>query len=259
MLVARTAPERSMRRLSTVDESDAFPTSFASWNLDCPRVYRCADKRGEAFTTYLWGSNTESRATWEVAGGAIFGVALSDSVLLHEGDEYPLHGGMYFAVPHAAVVKGGSGLFIALREKGNTLFTLGGPIEEQGALRYIDGCSDTLLIAPMRLGEPCLNYLHFPSKTKQTRHTHPSSRVGLVMRGRGTCFYGQADEHQVPLRVGTAFVIPRDVDHYFETDDAILDVIAWHPDSDFGPTDDNHPMINRTILDCVQTAQSSPV
>ena len=26
-----------------------------------------------------------------------------------------------------------------------------------------------------------------------------------------------------------------------------LDVIAWHPDSDFGPTDQDHPMINRTL------------
>jgi len=25
-------------------------------------------------------------------------------------------------------------------------------------------------------------------------------------------------------------------------------VIAWHPDSDFGPRDDDHPMINRTLI-----------
>jgi hypothetical protein len=25
-------------------------------------------------------------------------------------------------------------------------------------------------------------------------------------------------------------------------------VIAYHPDSDFGPTHENHPMVNRTIV-----------
>ena len=30
-----------------------------------------------------------------------------------------------------------------------------------------------------------------------------------------------------------------------------MDVIAFHPDSDFGATDINHPMINRTIVDGV--------
>jgi hypothetical protein len=27
-----------------------------------------------------------------------------------------------------------------------------------------------------------------------------------------------------------------------------LQVIAFHPDSDFGPTDEDHPMLNRTIV-----------
>jgi hypothetical protein len=30
-----------------------------------------------------------------------------------------------------------------------------------------------------------------------------------------------------------------------------MDVIAFHPDSDFGPEDENHPMINRTIVNGV--------
>ena len=28
-----------------------------------------------------------------------------------------------------------------------------------------------------------------------------------------------------------------------------MNVVAFHPDSDFGATDINHPMINRTIVD----------
>jgi len=34
-----------------------------------------------------------------------------------------------------------------------------------------------------------------------------------------------------------------------------MDVIAFHPDSDFGATDIDHPMINRTIVDGVSANQ----
>lgn len=33
-----------------------------------------------------------------------------------------------------------------------------------------------------------------------------------------------------------------------------MDVIAYHPDSDTGPTYDDQPMINRTIVDGVSAA-----
>ncbi|MEZ5600003.1 MAG: hypothetical protein R3F36_02845 [Candidatus Competibacteraceae bacterium] len=36
--------------------------------------------------------------------------------------------------------------------------------------------------------------------------------------------------------------------HSFFTEETALDVVAWHPDSDFGPRDDDHPMINRTVI-----------
>ena len=39
--------------------------------------------------------------------------------------------------------------------------------------------------------------------------------------------------------------------HKFDTCDTSMDVIAFHPDSDFGPQDDNHPMINRSYIDGV--------
>ena len=34
-----------------------------------------------------------------------------------------------------------------------------------------------------------------------------------------------------------------------------MDVIAFHPDSDFGPTDIEHPMINRTIVNGVKASE----
>jgi hypothetical protein len=48
-------------------------------------------------------------------------------------------------------------------------FALGGPCEAFGRLRYIDGCSDSLLVGPAVRGDPCLNHLHFPPGVSQTR------------------------------------------------------------------------------------------
>ena len=58
-------------------------------------------------------------------------------------------------------------------------FTIGGEIEDKGRLRYIDGCTDSLLIPPVKKGDPCLNHLHFPKNITQTPHTHPSHRIYL--------------------------------------------------------------------------------
>jgi hypothetical protein len=44
--------------------------------------------------------------------------------------------------------------------------------------------------------------------------------------------------------------------HYFKTPaDSSMTVIAYHPDSDVGSKDDDHPMVNRTIVDGVSAAK----
>ena len=48
-----------------------------------------------------------------------------------------------------------------------------------------------------------------------------------------------------------AFVIKTNTIHSFNTLSQSMDIIAFHPDSDIGMTDDDHPMINRTIVDGV--------
>lgn len=141
---------------------------------------------------------------------------------------------------------------------------IGGPVEEKGRLKYIDGCTDSLLISPVKKGDPCFNHLHFPPNITQTAHTHPSHRIGVVIRGEGECVtpFGV-----LPLVEGCIFVIKEYTGtemrtgldgkqyeagtHKFDTKDSNLDVIAFHPDSDFGPEDEFHPMINRTIVDGV--------
>ena len=55
----------------------------------------------------------------------------------------------------------------------------------------------------------------------------------------------------VPLIPGYAFIIETDAVHSFNTLDDTMDIIAFHPDFDTGMTDDDHPMINRTIVEGV--------
>lgn len=167
--------------------------------------------------------------------------------------EFTLGEGMYFALPGEGTLEGKGLGIVASRLEQRGLFQLGGPVEEKGRLRYIDGCSDTLLLPPVVRGDPCLNLLFVPPGTDQTEHTHPSLRMGLILSGSGRCVTPRGETALVP---GHAFVIPRGARHSFHTEDEALRIIAYHPDSDFGPTDDNHPMLNRTYVD--GTAVNNP-
>lgn len=183
----------------------------------------------------------------EVAGGTTFGLVTEATHVQWKSGEAGallLPAGSYFVAPESVRLEGGRGMaIVALGYRG--LRQLGGPIEATGRLRYIDGCTDTLLVCPPRLGEPCLNHLHIPAGTNQTSHTHPSLRVGVIARGRGLC---RTAEGEHPLSPGMGWLIPTGVRHCFITGDSALDVLAWHPDSDFGPTDADHPMLNRTFV-----------
>jgi quercetin dioxygenase-like cupin family protein len=155
--------------------------------------------------------------------------------------------GDFFSVSGRATIDSSNGLGMISSAFGYSgLNVFGGPIEPTGRLRYIDGCTDTLLVPPVRKGNPCLNHLHFPNGIVQTPHTHPSIRSGMVYRGQGVCVI-QQQEH-VPLIPGYAFIIETNAVHSFNTQGESMDVIAFHPDSDTGMTDDDHPMINRTIV-----------
>ena len=161
---------------------------------------------------------------------------------------FPLAAGMFASVPGSFVVNGaatqGAGLVIT-HHGYDGFFQLGGPIEATGRLRYIDGCTDSLLLAPPVLGDPCLNHLHIPAGTIQTRHVHPSIRVGIVVGGEGVCI---TPDRELSLRPGLAFMIPADLSHSFCTGASSLDVVVYHPDSDTGPTHEDHPMRNRTFI-----------
>jgi quercetin dioxygenase-like cupin family protein len=58
----------------------------------------------------------------------------------------------------------------------------------------------------------------------------------------------ELSDREILLRTGDVFCIDENELHRFKTTDSEMRVIAYHPESDFGPTDQVQPMINRTIL-----------
>ena len=165
--------------------------------------------------------------------------------LTTKSGDFTIQAGMYFSANGELALRGsGTGLLITQSGQ-NAFFHLGGPIEEKGRLRYIDGCTDSLLVPPVIQGDACLNLLHIPPQTFQSQHTHPSLRAGIIVSGSGECITPEGSHHLYP---GLAFVIPAQGQHSFKTTDEALRVIAFHPDSDFGPTHEKHPMLNRTYL-----------
>jgi mannose-6-phosphate isomerase-like protein (cupin superfamily) len=128
--------------------------------------------------------------------------------------------------------------------------TIGGPIEESGRLVYIDACSDSLLVYPPRLGDPSLNLLHFPRGVNQSFHIHPSIRLGVVAKGSGVAWIKTplGQHKQIELKEGIMFCIEERETHRFQTESEEMVVIAFHPDGDWGPTDHNHTMLNRTYI-----------
>lgn len=205
---------------------------FPEYGHDCFEVvYFC-----KPFT-----HNIKTRAT-------VYGVSLSEisinwpverKIPLWKAFSFPVYGND----SDRDVIVDGRGLFIIKRGYlGQSVVT---GIEEEGRLSYIDGCTDSVLVYPPRKGDPCLNSLYFPRRTEQTMHTHPTSRVGMIVGGHGLADLGH---ETVELSYGDMFIIPPNCKHRFITEDSKMSVIAWHPDSDWGPEDHNHPMLNRTFL-----------
>ena len=184
----------------------------------------------------------------EIDSGAVYG-------FLQFGEGYysgtwkstlKMDSGDYFAYAGECSLsfKNANSFLLCVKDE-NPFFHLGKLEQGEGRLKYIDGCTDSLLISPVKKGMPCLNHLHFPKETKQSFHTHPSYRCGIVAYGTG---YAETGKGATELKPGMCWFIPKNELHRFFTEGSELGVIAYHPDSDFGPVDENHPMINRTVL-----------
>ena len=165
---------------------------------------------------------------------------------------FTLAPGMYLSIAGTGRISGEGQGIVLTRHGTRGMFQIGGPVEGRGRLNYIDGCTDSLLIPPVLKGDACLNLLCFPKGIDQTAHTHPSLRAGMVISGSGLCHTSRGT---LPLLAGQPFLIHADQLHAFSTPDEGMRVIAFHPDSDFGPTHQNHPMINRTMVNGVSASR----
>ncbi len=150
--------------------------------------------------------------------------------------ETTLCAGMYFCLTGLEDCIAIAGKCILIHREGfQGLFMAGGPVEEKGRLKYIDGATDTLIIPPTSIGDPCLTFINFPPHIRQTLHAHPSLRICWVFRGRGRCIL--PENREILLVPGMVFAILANGEHAFFTDDESLDVITYHFDTDFGPDD----------------------
>jgi len=179
------------------------------------------------------------------AGATHFALALEPAEVTCQAGQYALHKEMYLSSPGELTISGGRG-FVVSQLGAHGVFHLGGPLEPQGRLEYIDGCSDSLIIPPPVKGDACLNMLHVPPGIDQTPHTHPSFRLGMIVAGSGICRTAAGD---CQLKPGMLWTIRPDGLHSFHTAGSGLRLVAFHPDSDFGPTRDDHPMLNRSHVD----------
>jgi hypothetical protein len=198
-----------------------------------------------------YGEKINNNLYYPLAFSTVYGYVLSGEVHFPNGNIALT--GQYFCYwannDSKALQATGEAVFIhRLGYKGQN--TIGGPIEENGRLVYIDTCSDSLLVYPPRMGDPSLNLLYFPPNVEQTYHIHPSVRLGVVAKGSGIAWVkGQnGDAKKIELNKGDLFCIEERETHRFSTELESMTVIAYHPDGDWGPTDHNHTMLNRTYL-----------
>ena len=167
--------------------------------------------------------------------------------------DYKLYPGMYFSLPGGGWIgSDNSSGFVITCPNHSSMFHIGGAIESIGRFAYIDGGTDSLLIPPIISGDPCLNALYFPPAVKQTAHTHPSYRIVMIVEGSGEC---ETSAGIIPLHPETILFIPANSVHGFRTANEPLTAVCFHPDSDTGFTQIDHPMLKRTIVEGISASQ----
>jgi len=180
-----------------------------------------------------------------VYGCVLDGVAALDYL----GHPMALAKDFYFAVPGRADLEIGPSTVVGLVRRAGYLgqFTVG-KVEDRGRLRYVDGCSASILVHPPRRGDPVLHHVHFPEGIEQAQGAHPLICLGMVLRGRGEAFGPKCGPMNAPtewwteaLEPGCAFLLHEQEMHGFRTNPhhkgSSMDVVAFHPASNWGPRD----------------------
>lgn len=143
-----------------------------------------------------------------------------------DGQTHSLRKEWFGSFPGAARIQG-EGRALIFSSIGYRCATLiSGPAEEFGRLRHIDGSTSSPLLLPAVSGEPSLNLLHLPRGTFRTMRARPSLRAGLVLSGHGRC---ETPDGLLGLRPGTAFFIPPDVRHSFQSREEALRIALYQP------------------------------
>ena len=182
--------------------------------------------------------------------GTVFGSSLGSGPYEFEHKTIQLFKNSFFTLPifpgqQTPVFESDSRVCLILRHGFLGLPLLLGQAEATGRLSYVDGCSDTILAYPARSGDPSLNFLYIPSHVQQTSHLHPTLRLGFVVDGEGLA---ETISGEHALKKGDSFYIQEHEIHRFKTSNQSLSVVAFHPEGDFGPKDNDHMMINRSYF-----------
>lgn len=233
-----------MRRLSigakhgaSITDSGMYPTAVRLWKSKEEAAYP-KSKHSSCYVVCVEGKNVAVSRKGTI----------DDAWVLSEGDCLSINYPFEFL---------GDGIFVVIERFGFNCINTKVQWEEQGRLSYIDGCTDSMLIPPPRYGDPSLNYLHFPVGIDQSQHRHPDIRAGVIVGGRGTAYAnhgykggaGHEQSWAKDLEVGDFFILPENELHSFKTNKGEeMEVIAYHPSTDGGPTDQSHAMLNRTYL-----------
>jgi hypothetical protein len=226
------------------------PASLQSLNgfATCPVQQGCLfDLTNTALPSRLHGYVGSAAAEYGTDVSTTFGIVQSGEVSLRTREKrwHDLSRGYYFSVPGRFSLEGEGSAALFERVGYLGTFTLAGPIEALGRLTYIDGCSDSLLVYPPRMGDPCMNVLWFPEGVRQTMHIHPTMRLALVVAGEGRCVMPSGE---IPLMEGNVFSLRPMEQHCFFTEKSRMGIVTYHPDTNWGPSDADHPMINRTLM-----------
>ena len=164
--------------------------------------------------------HTENVKNDGMSYSATYGYCINGSaVVVDDNGEWNVSAGRYFVFSGQISIKKATDLQMwTVMKVGFKPMTQVGAVESKGRLSYIDGCSDSVLVSMPRYGDPVLNYLHFPTGIYQTQHTHPSIRMGLVIKGSGEAFMEKSNNSEgwvKPLQTGCMFMLEEQELHSF--------------------------------------------
>lgn len=191
--------------------------------------------------------------------GGVYGVVTQGSVLLAENQTFhTIKAGHFFTTKKGAKfqLEDPQTVIVTVQfEQYKGVFTLG-EIPSFGNLGYINGAYNRVLSGPQMKGLPCLNSLHIDVPIDQTAHTHPSTRVGVIMDGNIEARIYRNEDDKLPRKLilakGDVFVMKPDTIHSFHKTDAQGDnpmhLVAFHPDSETGPTHEVAPMMTNSLV-----------